>query len=158
MLNVCRRKGESLCVVNFNRTPLPQAISQSGQHKLSEHVGIKFGRPHLMREICMSGSMSGERKRSNAAWPEQPRLSRLYTQLTIRYSGGQRVVCRAAKRGEKVLSLTRPPHLPPQQDQSARDKPTQRKGTDHDGTDRTPMHHKVQGRAGTWRGGGEIAL
>jgi len=29
----------------------------------------------LMREICMSGSMSGERKRSDAAWPKQPRLS-----------------------------------------------------------------------------------
>ena len=31
--------------------------------------------PHLMGEICMSGSMSGERKRSVAAWPKQPRLS-----------------------------------------------------------------------------------
>src|SRR5215469_3880279 len=28
-----------------------------------------------MEEICMSGSMSGERKRSVAAWPKQPRLS-----------------------------------------------------------------------------------
>ena len=28
-----------------------------------------------MREICLSGSMSGERKRSVAAWPKLPRLS-----------------------------------------------------------------------------------
>ena len=33
------------------------------------------GAPHLKEEICMSGSMSGERKRSVAAWPKQPRLS-----------------------------------------------------------------------------------
>src|SRR5664280_2805049 len=28
-----------------------------------------------MREICLSGSMSGERKRSVAEWPKLPRLS-----------------------------------------------------------------------------------
>ena len=28
-----------------------------------------------MREICLSGSMSGERKRSDAEWPKLPRLS-----------------------------------------------------------------------------------
>ena len=28
-----------------------------------------------MREICLSGSMSGERKRSVAKWPKLPRLS-----------------------------------------------------------------------------------
>src|SRR5450759_4999985 len=28
-----------------------------------------------MREICLSGSMSGERKRSDAEWPRLPRLS-----------------------------------------------------------------------------------
>jgi hypothetical protein len=38
-------------------------------------VPIKCGRPHLMGEISMSGSMSGERKRSVAEWPKQPRLS-----------------------------------------------------------------------------------
>jgi hypothetical protein len=38
-------------------------------------IGAGTPAPHFMREIRMSGSMSGERKRSVAAWPKQPRLS-----------------------------------------------------------------------------------
>jgi hypothetical protein len=40
-----------------------------------------------MREIFMSGSMSGERKRSVAAWPKQPRLSSTLHELALVLGG-----------------------------------------------------------------------
>src|SRR5215831_12550527 len=43
-----------------------------------------------MEEICMSGSMSGERKRSVAAWPKQPRLSSTLPEANIEGLGMRR--------------------------------------------------------------------
>jgi hypothetical protein len=41
-----------------------------------------------MREICLSGSMSGERKRSVAEWPKLPRLSSTLPFATDQFNAG----------------------------------------------------------------------
>src|SRR5215467_7551562 len=75
----------SLGLVELAETILPFRFETAGDEPV---VGIKCGAPHMMPEICMSGSMSGERKRSDAAWPKQPRLSSTLPEMAQRSDRG----------------------------------------------------------------------
>jgi hypothetical protein len=84
-------------VVELAEAILPFDFETTGDETV---VGIKCGRPHLMREIRLSGSMSGDGKRGSRARPS--------LNATLRSTKVELVI---NLKTAKTLGLTVPPEL-----------------------------------------------